>query len=92
MSFEAAHDGFVVGITGAGPAVDDNVHGRKQMLMMAKRFADETFDLVPSHGIANDARRYGESETRGSSCIRSNEDGEHRIGKATRILIDAIEV
>jgi len=92
MSFEAAHDGLVVGIAGAGSAVDDNIHGREQMLMMTERFADEAFDLVPSHGIADDARGYGESETCGSSCIRSNEYGKHRIGKATRILIDAIEV
>jgi len=92
MSFEATHDGLVVGIAGTGSAVDHDIHCREQMLMVAEGFADEAFDLVPSHGIADDARRYGESETRGSSCIRSNEDGEHRIGEATCIFIDAIEV
>jgi len=92
MSFEAAHDRLVVSIASAGPAVDHDVHGREQVLMMTERLADEALDQIPPHGVADNSRRYGESETRGSSCIRSDKDGEHRIGKATRVLIDAIEL
>ena len=92
MSFEAADDGLVVGVTGARPAVHDDIHCRELVLMMPERFADQAFDLVAPYGITDDARRYGEAETGRSSRIRSHKDGKHRIGRATCILIDAVEV
>ena len=58
MPFEAADDRLIIGIAGPRSAVDDNIHGREQMLMMTKRFADEAFDLVPPYSVADDARRY----------------------------------
>ena len=60
--------------------------------MVTKRFADQAFYAITPHGVTDDARRYGEPETGRSSRIRSHKDGKHRIGRATCILIDAVEV
>ncbi len=62
------------------------------MLEVAKRFSNQTLHLIASHGTTDDTRRHRQSETSSSSVIWTYKDGKHRIGKATCILVDAIEI
>lgn len=55
MAFEAAHDRRVVGVAGAGACIDDDVDGGQLMLMMAKRFANQSLQVIASNGTADDA-------------------------------------
>lgn len=55
MFFQAAREGGVVRITGAGTRIDDDVHGGQFMLMLTKRFSNQTLDAVTPHGVTDNA-------------------------------------
>ena len=55
MPLEAACDRCVVRVARAGSRVDDEVHRRQLVLMLPKRFADETFDAITADCIPHDA-------------------------------------
>lgn len=55
MFLQAARDDGVVRITGAGTRIDDDVHSGQFMLMLSKRFSDQTLDAVTLHGVTDDA-------------------------------------
>lgn len=55
MLFEAARDRCVVRIPRTGARIDDEIHCGQFMLMLAKRFTDQTLDAITTHRIANDA-------------------------------------
>lgn len=55
MFFQAARDDGVVCITSAGTRIDDDVHRGQFMLMLTKRFSNQTLDAVTLHGVTNDA-------------------------------------
>ena len=61
------------------------------MLMLPKRFANQAFDAVTPHGVADDARGDRKSKTGLASTVGSCKDGEQIIGGAARLTIDAIE-
>jgi hypothetical protein len=92
MPFETAYDARIVGITSTGAGIDDDVDGGQLMVVMSKRFANQSLQLVASNGAADDAGCNRQSQARLSTTIGSNEDCEKRIGETSRILIDAVEV
>ena len=55
MLFEAAHDGGIVRIASAGARIDDDVHRGQFMLMLTKRFPNQTLDAVSPHSIPDSA-------------------------------------
>lgn len=62
------------------------------MLMMTETFSDEPLDLITPYGAADNARRHRQPKTRCGTRVRAYKDREHRIPKATSILVDAVEV
>jgi hypothetical protein len=92
VSFEAAHNGCVVGVASSGTCVDDDVDRGQLMLVMSKRFADQTLQVIAPHSPADDAGRNRQSQTSMWDIIATNENCEERIGETSRILIDAVEV
>ena len=58
MFLETARDDGVVRIASAGARIDDNVHRGQFMLMLTKRFPDQTLDAVTPHGVPDDACGY----------------------------------
>jgi len=61
------------------------------MLMLAKGFAYQAFDMITAHRVADDARRNGKTESRLAAAIVACEDGEEIIGETACVAIDAIE-
>jgi hypothetical protein len=62
------------------------------MLVLAKRFADETLDPVASYRTANDAGGDRKSKA-GNACAGvARENREAAVGETARIAIDAIEL
>jgi len=55
MFFEAAHDDGIVRIASTRARIDDDVHRRQFMLMLTKRFPNQTLDAVTPHGVTDDA-------------------------------------
>ena len=55
MFFQAANDDGIVRIASTGARIDDDVHRRQFMLMLTKRFPDQTLDAVTPHGVTDSA-------------------------------------
>ena len=53
--FETAHDDGILRIAGAGARIDDDVHRGQFMLMLTKRFPNQTLDAVTPHGVSDSA-------------------------------------
>ena len=62
------------------------------MLMQTKRLAHKAFDPVTTNGSANDAGGDRKPKSSLRSLVGANKDRELRIGKPSRIFVDAIEV
>lgn len=58
MLFQAANDDGIIRIASTGARIDDDVHRRQFMLMLTKRFPNQTLDAVTPHGIPDDACGY----------------------------------
>lgn len=92
MALEAASEGFVVGVADAGACVDDDIHRRQLMLMMAKRLANDTLQSIAPNGVAGDASRDRQSQARMGKVVAAYENSKQAIGEPSRILVDAIEL
>ncbi len=55
MFFQTAHDDGIVRIASTGARIDDDVHRRQFMLMLTKRFPNQTLDAVTPHSVPDDA-------------------------------------
>ena len=90
MLFEAARDRRVVRVARTGARIDDEIHCGQFMLMLAKRFADETLDAIAAHRIPDDAGGDRQSKAREWSrrcCARisrSKASAERRASRYTR--------
>jgi hypothetical protein len=92
MPFEAAHDCRVVSVASTRAGVDDDVDGGQLMVVMSKRFANQSLQVIASNRIPDDAGCNGQSQAGTGTAIGANEDCEQSIGETSRILVDAIEV
>ena len=90
MPFEAARDRRVVRVARAGARIDDQIHCGQFMLMLAKRFPDETLDAIATHRIPNDAAGDRQSKARAvvAPVLRANiakkASAERRASRYTR--------
>ena len=89
--FQAARERGLVRITGAGTRIDDDVHRGQFMLMLTKRFPNQTFDAVAPHGITDDACGNRQSKSWNRAAAVSCEDREAGVAGTARVLVDAIE-
>ena len=64
MLFQAANDDGIVRIASTGARIDDDVHRRQFMLMLTKRFPDQTLDAIAAHRIPHDAGGNRQSKAR----------------------------
>jgi hypothetical protein len=91
MTLEATRERSVVGIAGRRACIDDQIHSRQLMLMMAKRLADQALDVIAPNRITDNASGNRQSQAGRLSAGAAREDCEEGIGRAARIAIDAIE-
>lgn len=92
MPFEAAHNAGIVSVAGSAARIDDDVDGGQLMLMMSKRFSDQSFEPVASNCVADHAGGNRQSEPCGWAAIGTNKNGKESIGETSRVLIDAIVI
>lgn len=91
MLFEAARDRCVVRIARTGARIDDEIHCGQFMLMLAKRFPDQTFDAIATYRIPHDAGGDRQSKA-GNGCAGvARKYRETGVGRAARVTIHAIE-
>ena len=55
MPLETARDRCVVRIARAGACVDDEIHCGQFMLMLTKRFPNQTLDAIAAYRVPHDA-------------------------------------
>ena len=91
MPFEAARDRSVVRVARTGARIDDQIHCGQFMLMLAKRFPDETLDAIAADRIPNDAAGDRQSKARSGRAGVPRKYREKGVGRAARITIHAIE-
>jgi hypothetical protein len=91
MPLEAARDGSIVRVARAGASIDDQIHCGQLMLMLAKRFPDETLDSIAAHRIPNDAAGNRQSKAGNARAGVARRYREEGVGRAARIPIHAIE-
>ena len=91
MPLEAACDGCVVRIARAGARVDYEIHCGQLMLVLAKRFPDETLDAIATYRIPHDAGGDRQSKARHCRPGVSRKYREECVGRAARVTIHAIE-
>lgn len=91
MPLEAARDRCVIGIARAGARIDDEIHCGQFMLVLAKRFANETFDAITADCIPHDAGGDRQSKAGNGGAGAARKYREESVGGAARITIHAIE-
>jgi hypothetical protein len=84
MFFEAADDIDIASQRRARPCIEHDIGGRKLRLMCSERFANETFDSIPSHSSRDDPRRNCQAESRMLELIWANQHSEQLTGVAAR--------
>jgi hypothetical protein len=91
MAFEAARDRGVVRVARGRARVDYEIHCGQLMLMLTKRFPNETLDAIAAHRIPHDAGGDRQSKA-GNGCARvPRKYREESVGGAARVTIHAIE-
>ena len=90
MFLEAARDRGIVRIASAGARIDDDVHRGQFMLMLTKRFPNQTLDAVTPHGVSDSAG--GKAVKQDLIKIVANETGlsEAQAGKAVNAFLMSI--
>ena len=91
MPLEAARDRCVVRVARSRARVDYEIHCGQLMLMLAKRFPDETLDAIAAHRIPHDAGGDRQSKAGSGRAGVARKYREEGVGRAARITIDAIE-
>lgn len=89
--FETAQDGGIVRIASAGARIDDDVHRGQFMLMLTKRFPNQTLDAVTPHGVPYSAGGNRQSKSWNRTAAVTSEDREAGVRGAARVPVDAIE-
>ena len=82
MLFETARDDGIVRLASAGTRIDDDVHRGQFMLMLTKRFPNQTLDAVTPHGIPNCAGGNRQSKSWNRTAAVTSEDRETGVGGA----------
>jgi hypothetical protein len=80
MPLEAARDRGVVRVARGRARVDYEIHCGQLMLMLAKRFPNETLDAIAAHRIPHDAGGDRQSKARNGSAGVSREYREESVG------------
>jgi hypothetical protein len=91
MPFEAACDRCIVRISRAGARIDDEIHCGQFMLVLTKRFPDQTLDAIAAHRIPHDAGGDRQSKAGHRRTGVARKYREESVGRAARIPIHAIE-
>ena len=91
MPLEAARDRCVIRVARAGARIDDKIHCGQFMLMLTKRFPDQTLDAIAAHRIPHDAGGNRQSKARHRRAGIARKYREKSVGRAARIPIHAIE-
>ena len=91
MPLEAARDRCVVRVARSRARVDYEIHCGQLMLMLAKRFPDETLDAIAAHRIPHDAGGDRQSKARHAGIRVPRKYREQSVGRAARVTIHAIE-
>lgn len=58
MLFQATNDDGIIRIASTGARINDDVHRGQFMLMLTKRFPNQTLDAVSPHGVTDNACGY----------------------------------
>ena len=91
MPLEAARDGCVVRIARSRARIDYEIHCGQLMLMLAKRFPDQTLDAIAAYRVANDAGGNRQSKARNARAGVPRKYREESVGRTARVTIHAIE-
>jgi hypothetical protein len=91
MPLEAARDRCVVRIARAGARIDDEIHCGQFMLLLTKRFPDQTLDAIAAYRIPHDAGGNRQSKAGHRRAGVTRKYREKSVGRAARITIHAIE-
>src|SRR4030095_3314381 len=91
MPREAARDCRVVRVARSRARVDYEIHCGQLMLMLAKRFPDETLDAIAAYRIPHDAGGDRQSQARQALTGVPRKYREESVGRAARVTIHAIE-
>ena len=91
MPLEAARDRCVVCVARGRARVDYEIHCGQLMLMLAKRFPDETLDAIAAHRIPHDAGGDRQSKAGNGRAGVTRKYREESVGRAARVTIHAIE-
>jgi hypothetical protein len=92
MYRETGLDCPVVGLGGAGPRVDYQVHRRQLLLDVTERFADEPLDPVTRYGPTGRLDPYREAQPHMTDCVVPGDDEEERIRGPKATLVDRVEL
>ena len=82
MLFQAANDGGIVRIASTGARIDDDFHRRQFMLMLTKRFPNQTLDAVTLHGVSDGACGDRQSKSWNRTAAVTSQDRETGVGGA----------
>jgi hypothetical protein len=91
MPLETARDRCVIRIARTCARIDDEIHCGQFMLMLAKRFPDQTLDAIAAHRIPHDAGGNRQSKPWHRRAGVARKYREKSVGRAARITIHAIE-
>lgn len=58
MLFQATNDDGIIRIASTRTRINDDVHRGQFMLMLTKRFPNQTLDAVAPHGVTDNACGY----------------------------------
>jgi len=91
VPLEAARDRCIVRVARGCARVDYEIHCRQLMLMLAKRFTDETLDAIAAHRIPHDAGGDRQSKAGKAGARVTRKYREESVSRAARVTIHAIE-
>ena len=91
MPLEAARDCGVVRVARSRARIDYEIHCGQLMLMLAKRFPDETLDAITAHRVSHDAGGDRQSKARHACPSVPRKYREESVGGPARVTIHAIE-
>jgi len=91
MPLKAARDCGVVRVARPSARIDYEIHCGQLMLMLAKRFPDETLDAIAAHRIPHDAGGDRQSKARYACPSVPRKYREESVGRPARLTIHAIE-
>lgn len=76
MTFEAAQDRIIVGVSHSASGVDHDICGGQTMLVKAKRLPHQALDQIAPDRVSDVPCRHGQPEAGGSVGVGANQHGE----------------